>query len=232
MTLTVSALRRYPVKAMGGEWLEAVDLDPRGIVGDRSYAVADEDGRFASGKDTRRFRRRDAVFDFAARTVDGRVRVRPANTLDGPEWDVEDSALAADLSRRMGVPVVLRPESDVSHQDGAPISLIGTATLRWCAEQFGGDADARRLRTNIVVETQVPFVEESWIGRDVAIGDARITVTERVERCRTIDLPQDGVAPQTRWLAGLGRERDVQVAVYAEVVTPGTIRLGDTVVVG
>lgn len=66
MPTEVVNLRRYPVKSMGGEGLPRATLDHRGLVGDRWWAVEDEDGRFASGKDTRRFRRRDAVFAYAA----------------------------------------------------------------------------------------------------------------------------------------------------------------------
>src|SRR3546814_16970820 len=69
MQIKVAALRRYPVKSMGGEALDSVALDPRGLVGDRWFAVEDEDGHFASGKNSRRFRRRDPVFSYSARTA-------------------------------------------------------------------------------------------------------------------------------------------------------------------
>ena len=230
MPSTVTALRRYPVKAMGGEELSTVDLDARGIVGDRWFAVTDGDGRLASGKDTRRFRRRDAVFDYAARTVDGRVRIGTVEP-GGPEWAVDDPALAAELSATIGVPVTVQPERETPHQDAAGLSLVGSATLRWCAERFDDVGDPRRLRANIVVSTDDPFVEESWVGQQVDIGSATIDVTERVVRCRTIDLAQDGVVPRGRWLAGLATDRDVRVAVYAEVVSPGRIRTGDALTV-
>lgn len=230
MPSTVTALRRYPVKAMGGEELSTVDLDARGIVGDRWFAVTDGDGRLASGKDTRRFRRRDAVFDYAARTVDGRVRIGTVEP-GGPEWAVDDPALAAELSATIGVPVTVQPERETPHQDAAGLSLVGSATLRWCAERFDDVGDPRRLRANIVVSTDDPFVEESWVGQQVDIGTATIVVTERVVRCRTIDVAQDGVVPRGRWLAGLATDRDVRVAVYAEVVSPGRIRTGDALTV-
>lgn len=228
---TVVVLRRYPVKAMGGEHVDTVDVEERGIAGDRWYAVTDDDGRLATGKDSTRFRRHDEVFDFAARTVEGRVRIRRQDDR-AREWDVDDPAAAAHLSAVMGTSMTVRPETGVGHQDGAPVSLIGTATLRWCAERFGDEPDARRLRTNIVLETDEPFVEESWVGRTLEIGTAALTATERVERCRMIDLAQDGVSPQGRWLAGLGRDRDVRVAVYATVARPGRIAIGDVVTVG
>jgi len=54
-------------------------------------------------------------------------------------------------------------------------------------------------------------------------------VTERIERCRMIDLAQDGVGTTTRWLKALNGERDLCVGVYADVVSPGCVQLGDRV---
>jgi uncharacterized protein YcbX len=216
---------RYPVKSMGGEHLDAVELDRRGLVGDRWYAVEDEDGHLASGKDTRRFRRRDAVFDYVARTRNAEVIVT------GPEgeWLAGDPGLDETLTRRMGLPVAVTTEAAVPHQDQGSVSLVGTATLAWCAAQWGIDADPRRLRVNLVVETTEPFVEESWQGQALEIGDTRLTVVERIPRCRMIDVEQVGVATRGRWLKPLGRERDTCIAMYADVARPGVVRRGDEV---
>lgn len=222
---SVETLRRYPVKSMGGEALTSVALDARGLDGDRWFAVRDGGGRLASGKDSRRFRRRDAVFEHAARTTAEGVRV----TATGASWLVGDPALDAHLSGVMGDEVAVLPEGGTSHQDGGPVSLVGTATLAWCAERWGIDADPRRLRVNVVVATDEPFVEESWAGRDVAVGGATLRVLERVPRCRMVDLAQDGASARGRWLAPLAQERETCVAVYADVATPGTIRAGDLV---
>ena len=39
---TVKQIRRYPVKSMGGEVLESVQLTAAGLVGDRAWAIRDE----------------------------------------------------------------------------------------------------------------------------------------------------------------------------------------------
>ena len=210
---------------MGGEDLESVALDARGLVGDRWFAVEDEDGHFASGKDTRRFRRRDAVFDYAARTVAHGVVV------SGPEgeWVVGDPALDAALSDRMDLSVRVLPEGAVPHQDMGSVSLVGTATLAWCAGRWGIDADPRRLRGNLLVRTEEPFVEESWVGSRLEIGDVVLDVVERVPRCRMLDIAQYGVAGRVRWLQPLAAERDLQLGVYADVARPGRLAVGDAV---
>ena len=222
---TVLEIRRYPVKSMGGEALGRVDVDDRGLVGDRAYAVVDGDGRFAAGKDSRRFRRRDEVFRYAAATAGGTVRV----TRGDAQWTAGDAALDEELSTRFGDVVRVLPEQGVSHFDARSVSIVGTATLEWCARELGVDADRRRLRTNLVVETAEPFEEETWVGRKAHIGGVRLAVVERVERCRTVDLAQDGVATTTPWLRALGASRELCVAVYADVVGPGSVAVGDAV---
>lgn len=224
--MRLASIRRYPVKSMGGEPLDSVEIDGRGLAGDRWFAVVDQDGKLASGKNSRRFRRRDAVFEHAARTLPtGEVEVT-----DGwSTWRVGTPALDESLSTAMGAAVAVRPETTKPHQDGGQVSLIGSATLTWFAREWGIDPDARRLRVNLVVETDQPFVEERWVAHRLAIGSAVLTVDAKVPRCRMIDLAQDGATAEQRWLTRLTQERDMCAAVYLEVTAPGTITVGDSV---
>jgi uncharacterized protein YcbX len=65
--MTVSSLWRYPVKSMQGERLDAAELTPTGVVGDRAYAVVDEaTGKVASAKHPRKWA---ALLGCAARFV-------------------------------------------------------------------------------------------------------------------------------------------------------------------
>jgi uncharacterized protein len=49
-------LWRYPVKSLLGERLQAIEVEARGLQGDRRFAVTDRHGKIGSGKTTRRFR--------------------------------------------------------------------------------------------------------------------------------------------------------------------------------
>ena len=113
MSLPLVSIRRYPVKAMGGEYPTDAALDERGIVGDRWFAVHDADGFLATGKNGRRFRRHDEVFDHGAITEDGVVWV---HCEDG-RWPVGAPELDAHLSDCMGLPVSIQPETATLHQD-------------------------------------------------------------------------------------------------------------------
>lgn len=219
-------IRRYPVKAMGGESLDSVTLDARGLPMDRWFAVVDGQGRFATGKNSRRFRRYDEIFEYAAAVVDGEVAVSRRSG----SWRVGEE-LDRVLTAHLGAEVTVRPEGDVSHQDDGQVSLVGTASLDWCREHLGVDADRRRVRPNLLVQTTEPFVEETWAGDTIRVGGAELRILERIERCRMIDIAQEGLSPEGGWLKGLGRERDLSLGMYAEVVQPGRIALDDPVVV-
>jgi uncharacterized protein YcbX len=217
-------IRRYPVKAMGGESMESIALDARGLVGDRAYAVVDSDGKIATGKHSQRFRRRDEVFEFGAGTTRDGVVVSGR----GGSWPVPSGALDTALSEAMGDPVRVLPETTTPYFDALPVSLVGTASLEWCREHLGVDADRRRIRPNLVVETDQPFVEETWAGV-VEVGDVRLTAVERIERCRMIDIAQEGLPRDGRWLKTLTAARDMRLGVYLDVVRPGTLGIGDSV---
>jgi uncharacterized protein YcbX len=223
-TARLREIRRYPVKAMGGESLESVEVEPRGLVGDRAYAVVDGDGKLATGKHSRRFRRRDEVFEFASRTAADGVRVGGR----GGEWPAPCRALDRALSQAMGDDVRVLPETTTPYFDAGAVSLVGTASLDWCRERLGVDADRRRIRPNLVVETDLPFVEESWAGQ-VCVGEVLLTPVKRIERCRMIDIAQEGLPREGRWLKMLTGSREMSLGIYLDVVRPGVISVGDEV---
>lgn len=217
-------IRRYPVKAMGGEAVESVEVDTRGLFGDRVFAVVDGDGKLATGKHSKRFRRRDEVFEFASRTTTEGVRV----TGRGGEWPVPGEDLDRALSGVMSAPVRVMPETTTPYFDAGRVSIVGTASLAWCVEHLGVDADRRRIRPNLVIETDEPFVEETWRAA-VGIGDVLLTPVERIERCRMIDIAQEGLPRDGRWLKALTEAREMCLGVYLDVARAGVVAVGDEV---
>ena len=90
----VVALWRYPVKSMLGEECTAVELETRGVAGDRLFALRDREGKLGSGKNSRRFRDIEGLFGFRARGV-GRVEV---TFPDGRGMRADDPAIHEALS--------------------------------------------------------------------------------------------------------------------------------------
>jgi uncharacterized protein YcbX len=122
-----------------------------------------------------------------------------------------------------------------------PVSVLTTSTLQQLTElQPESRFDERRFRMNVIVDTDdAGFVENAWIGHQLAIGEAvRLNVAMPDPRCvmTTLaqeELPQDGDILRTltrhnRLDVG-GASRFPCAGVYAVVEAPGTLRAGQGV---
>ncbi len=226
---TVRELWRYPVKSMRGERCERLRLDPRGVIGDRLYAVRDEAGKFGSGKTTRRFRRIDGLLRFRA-VYEGEV---PLLTFpDGSTLRGDDPAIHEALSTHLELPVTLSREAEISHYDAGALHLLTTASLRTLGASLVDAAlDERRFRPNILVEVESSgFPEDQWQGHGIAVGsDVRLRVGGRAERCVMVGLAQDELPADMRILRKVAQMNAARLGVYADVLTPGVVRVGDSI---
>jgi uncharacterized protein YcbX len=249
----VTRLSITPVKGLGLHHPNEIDVRRTGVVGDRRFYLVDErDGLVSIAKtgglvglwaeydgDSRHLVIRDAdavvaegvvepgaahLADFFAfRTVPGRL-------VPGP-WDAVLSA-AAGRSLRL----VMADELDGAH-DVEPLTLLGDASTRRLSEQAGvADVDARRFRMLIEFDGAEPHAEDSWQGRQVAVGTVVAEVGGPVQRCAgtTRNAVSGEVDLRTLQLIGDYRGRQDSIfglgfnfGVYARVVTEGRISVGD-----
>jgi uncharacterized protein len=231
---------RYPVKSLGGEPIPASIASPRGLLGDRLWAVQDADGRLGSGKDSRRFRRMLGLLQLTARypVEPESARIEPPVVVgpEGTEYPVAAGAAEAFLRAHVGMPDLQVPrEREASHFDEVPLSLVGTATLAWLSAQLPAiEIDPRRFRPNLVVRTEEPFIEESWLGRTVRIGTgpkALAAVFDRVlQRCVMVGMAQPGLTESGSVLKRLGQrdDRPVCLALGGHIAGAGVVSVGDT----
>jgi uncharacterized protein YcbX len=222
----VATLQRFPVKSVTGEQREFLDVDERGVVGDRVWSIRTAGGKIGSGKNTRRFAAVPGLLEVRASGYEGDVVL----TLpDGTGGRVDDPETAALLSGHLGQPVTLARESDVSHFDDGPISLAGSASVEALGRERGQMVDPARFRANILLDTDEPFVEDSWIGGSVSIGTAALRVSLPSPRCVMIDMRTADLPGQHGNLTAIGRLNGACLGVIASVERPGRISVGDTV---
>jgi len=224
----IEQLWRYPVKSFLGEARDAVRLDGRGVEGDRLFAVRDVRGKLGSGKTTRRFQRIDGLFRFQAAWGEG---VPEIVFPGGRRIAGDDPRVHAALSEALGQPVTLAREAAVSHFDAGAVHLVSTASLRWLGALLGGTVDARRFRPNLVVDAPGEgAVEQEWRGAVLRVGaEVELRVAGPTERCVMVGFAQPGLGEDARVLAELAARAGACFGVYADVVTPGTVSVGDAV---
>lgn len=225
----VARLWRYPVKSMGGEQCESLDVNARGVEGDRLFALRDTNGKFGSGKNTRRFCRINGLFGFQA-VYEGDIATilfPDGRTMRGDHPDIH-----ATLSNTLGQPVTLAREEGISHLDAGPVHLLTTAALAWLRAAVPEvSADERRFRPNLLIE--VPGntqIERGWIGKMLSVGEeVRLRVSSATERCGMVAFAQADLPYDARILKCITQEAALQFGVYAEVLVPGKIKRGDSV---
>ena len=227
----VAELWRYPVKSMRGEQCEKVELDGRGVIGDRLWAVQDRGGKLGSGKNTRCFRRIDGLLGFSAR-YDGAVpvvRFPGGRQVRGDDPHIDEQLRSALRRADVG----LAREAAISHFDQAALHLVTDSSLSWLAAAVtDAGVDARRLRPNLVVATGQPagFAEDAWVGRTARIG-RRVVVefTHRTERCVMVNNAQDGLPHSSEVLRAVAEANGLSLGVYARVIRAGMVHLGDEI---
>lgn len=167
----------------------------RGVELDRALAIYVQDGKIASGKTTRRFRRMRDLF--AQRSWDDGTSVW-VETPDGVIYRSEDPEGWAAVSQVVGEPVEIRPEGQVAHKDDAPIHLVTTSSLgRAAILRPGFDEAPERCRPNPVVDVDgADRIEEGWVGKRLQVGSCVLRVTKRTEQCVMPALAQEA-APES-----------------------------------
>ena len=229
---TVVALYRYPVKSTAGQTLDVAEVDRRGLVHDRTWALYTGDGRLGSGKTSRRFRRVEGLLGWRSSVSDEPGGDRPwLRAPDGERHRAGDPSTDAALATAFGQPLALRAEASASHHDDCGVHLVTSSSLRRARDLAGADVDARRLRPNLVLQTDGDgFLEDGWEGLELALGpDVVLRVGPGMPRCVMVDQDHRDVGPAAPLLRTLGREHDLLLGAKAEVVTGGTLRLGDEV---
>jgi uncharacterized protein YcbX len=227
---TLAQLLRYPVKSLLGETLSSCEVERRGVAGDRLWAVVDDDGKLGSGKSSRRFRKLEGLLGLAASLPSG-AEAPEITWSDGRRRPVGDPGLDEDLSALAGRRVRVQREGEVDHHDDGPVHLVTTASLRWLAEALGHEAPVARFRPNLVVDTPGPHgtPEQDWIGREVQVGAVVLRVVQPMPRCVMTTMAQADLDADPAVLRTLTDRADADFGVLLEVVTPGTVAVGDEV---
>jgi hypothetical protein len=208
-SLYVAGLWRYPVKSMAGEALSEAILGRYGIPGDRVIRVCGPEG-------VRTARRQHRLLGLAATLDrDGRPRI------DGHPWDSLDALALARAAA--GEDSWLEEASEDERFDVLPLLVATDGAVA----AFG--RDVRRLRPNILIGGVTGLDERRWPGAELFIGEAIVRLDSLRGRC-----PMTTVAPNTlkrdpEVLLDIGRRFGGRLALNAEVLHPGPIRVGDSV---
>jgi hypothetical protein len=253
--LSVSRLSITPVRGFALQHPDSVELGPHGVADDRRFSLHTADRRIFDGTDLGAIVQNRAELTHengterltmhlaTGETVTGEVALGDPTQLDvfnrlftarpviGPWAD----ALSAWAGRRLEL---FRSERLTGEADRNAVSMVSDASVEELGRQGneGRPVDPRRFRMLIqVAGAERPHQEDEWLGREVRIGEAVVRATKRDARCAITtqdpdtgqrDFPTLHVIRQYR---GVREGNKLDFGIYAEVLEPGRVAVGDPI---
>ncbi|BAO45471.1 MOSC domain-containing protein [Thiolapillus brandeum] len=209
MSILLSGLYRYPVKSLGGEGLDTMEVGPRGPVDDRHWMVVTPEGRFLTQRELPRMAlvrprimetglllQAPGMFDLEV-TADSQETMQVQIWRDtciarlmnpaADQWLSDFLGIACRLvylpqeQRRQVDQDYARREDQVGFADGFPFLLISRASLDDLNRRMGRELPMERFRPNLVVEGCEPYAEDTW--KRIRIGGIDFRVAKPCSRC-------------------------------------------------
>ncbi len=233
---SITHLYIYPIKSMAGIPLQEAHVGLDGILGDRVFAFTRGDQAatnsfpWLTAREVSRLLHYSPVFSTLPTPSQPEPPIQ-IRTPEGLSHAPESPELCTKLANQYGHPVFLLKSSrgifDCQH-----LSLFNLRSVSALSAESGVIVDYRQFRANIYIEPASgnAFDEENWIDCLFQIGSQVLTgVTQRDTRCMMINLNLETLQQDPRVLKTVAQSHQRQAGLYANVVRPGLIRVGDTI---
>lgn len=245
--VSVAGLYRYPIKGLGPQALDSIELSAGETVPlDRAYAIENGPGRFEPEDPkplpkinflmlmrNERLASLDYDFDENARTLtlfrDGKQVAKGALDTTIGRQIIEQFIAGYMASDLRGAPRIVHASghsfSDVAEKC---LHIVNLASVRELERSAGRPLNPLRFRANVYLDTETPWVEFGWVGREVSLGGAVLKVTARTDRCDATNVDPETARRDMAIPALLLRTQGHQdFGVYATVTSGGAISIGD-----
>ncbi len=255
----IESIYRYPIKGLSGERLESAMLTAYEVLpGDREYAFAragvlfDPDNPVYLKKTNFLALVRDEKLAEYEIKLDQKTKIllvfkKGSLKLEADLNHTNGCEVAAEFFRRqLGIetyhpPRILRATSGVNGRNTSHsfsdvpdkvISLISLTSIKEFGEKIGADVDPMRFRGNINFKSSFgsAWQEFDWVDRDLRIGDCKLRVLKRTQRCaatmvnpetanRDLNVPKELVRSYGH----------MDMGIYTTVIQGGEIKVGDEI---
>jgi len=250
-TVKIQSIYRYPVKGLTPEKLGRTRLEVgQTLPADRMYAIENGPSRFDPAAPSylakthflmlmknERLAQLDTHFDDATYLLVIRGEGRE---LARGDLSTKDGRLAIEAFFRRFMPDELRGPPKVLRAQGHSfsdvaakvVSIINLASVAAIETVVGVPVHPLRFRANLYVEGWPAWHEFELIGREIAIGDARLKVTKRIKRCAATNVdPDTGIRDLTIPATLVKTYDHADCGIYARVIAGGDIEQGSPVVI-
>lgn len=248
----IKSIHIAPVKSLALIDPESVQVGFHGIEEDRRFLVRNDAGAMVTQRQIGKLAQVNADYCIASDTLrlvfpDGESVCRTPDLGEAVETKVfrrtvSGKVVTGELSEALsdfcGEPLsLMKPESAGACQDAYPVSLLSQASIERLGDvaQNGIELEHRRFRPNFLLGGCDPHEEDTWLNKEVAVGDElRLRVDSLDPRCAITTLnPETGERDMDTPRLILSYRSPIRnsacFGVYGSVVTPGAVSVGDEV---
>ena len=247
MPIAVDAIYRYPVKGLSAQKLDHVPVKPGEMLPyDRAWALALAATAFDPAaprhmpKTSFLMLMRDeklaaleASFEPDSRTL---AIVRNGRRLASGKLDdamgravIEQffAAYMGDVAR--GQPrIVAAPGHNFSDVDAKVLSIINLASVKDLERVTAAPVHPLRFRANLYLAGAPAWIENNWVGKEIAIGKVRLSVMKRIQRCAATHVNPETAERDMKIVPALQRGfGHADMGIYGRVLNHGEIARGD-----
>jgi uncharacterized protein YcbX len=249
----IAQLYRYPIKGLSPQPVESVDLRAGGgFPFDRMFALARPDGQY-SEKEFVPLPKRQYFMLMKDERLAGLTTHLDVDSLQLTIQVRGHEVLVADLGTDAGIlqlrefyarvldlpagslPVFAQQDNynfsdsaNASRQLMNSLSFINLASVRDLEQRIGRPVDPLRFRANVYLDGLEPWEERRWVGSRFSIGDVHFRGLEETTRCAATEVDPRTARrdiPLPRLL--VENYGDDIIGLFAEILTDGTLRVGD-----
>jgi MOSC domain-containing protein len=245
----IEAIYRYPVKGLSPQRLDHVALAPGATLpADRLYAIENGPSGFNPTAPAYFPKHRFLMLMRNERLAALRTGYDEANHTLTIQWErheaargdlrTKDGRLAIEAFFRRFMPTDLRGPPKVlfgkghSFSDVAKkvVSIINLASVAEVENAAGAPVNPLRFRGNVYVNGWPAWHEFGLLDRELTIGQARLKVVKRIQRCAATEVdPDTGIRDVAVPRTLMNNFGHADCGIYAEVIDGGEISAGDEI---
>ncbi|PEO51838.1 MOSC domain-containing protein [Bacillus toyonensis] len=227
---------RHPIKSFRGENVQQTYIASYGLYGDRSHAFLDETrpGKYLTATQLPEMIGYTASF-IGKESLD----IYPPIKIISPEGKIYkwgDQELLKELEQKSNRQIEGIQYSPQQVPLGAieeeHVLIVTDTSLQKMSNLWGQDVNHRRFRPNLIFSLyeNIPFAEDTWFGKCIRIVEVELEIVRHCERCMIITIDPNTLTLETTLLKTIVQKRNNHFGVYASVIKPGKVNIGDSIV--
>ncbi|PGR70384.1 MOSC domain-containing protein [Bacillus cereus] len=227
---------RHPIKSFRGENVQQTYIASYGLYGDRSHAFLD---KTRLGKYLTATQLPEMIGYTASFMGEESLDIYPPIKIVSPEGKIYkwgDQELLTELEKKSG-----RRIKDIQYSpqkvplgaiEEEHVLIVTDTSLQEMSAMWGQDVNHRRFRPNLIfsLHENSPFAEDTWFGKHIRIGEVELKIVRHCERCMIITIDPNTLILEKTLLKTVVQKRNNHFGVYASVIKPGKVNVGDSII--